>query len=479
MRSRNKAGVNRKEFIKLAGVAGSAGLWLLVPKSGMRRANNYYVSNTGWDGSPGTIARPWKTIERVNTAKLYPGDQVLFNRGETFTGRIVPKNSGDETLDINYGGYGIGDRPIIDGSASSALYIQNNKCHYMRFENLDFSGASGINACTVRCLTDHVYFYNCVFRDSRGGRYGYGFYAYTNGAGAKIHHITLDNCIATNNNASGIHIGSGLGTGGPHDCLIINCSAYENGSNTSADHGIYVRHGVIIDGCTTYNNRGGGLKVNCQGVHDSPYTPVVRNCVSYGNRVGLIAENVKSIIYNNLMYRNVECAIENLSSDGSGSVFYFNTFANMTSGYGLVTLNGYSTSDMVFKNNIFVQNYKIRYGYILSTHLNRTSLADAAANNKFDYNVYYHDGSQESIFGRGYDGQKTFALWKAMTGSTDANSTLLTELPDFVKRYSDFHPADGGNLKGLGISIKGFELDKDGNVRSDPPTPGCYEQAIG
>ena len=94
MRSRNKAGVNRKEFIKLAGVAGSAGLWLLVPKSGMRRANNYYVSNTGWDGSPGTIDRPWKSIERVNTAKLYPGDQVLFNRGETFTGRIVPKNSG-------------------------------------------------------------------------------------------------------------------------------------------------------------------------------------------------------------------------------------------------------------------------------------------------------------------------------------------------------------------------------------------------
>jgi hypothetical protein len=82
----------------------------------------YYINTTkGSDNNSGTSPEsPWKTIQRINSQKLQPGDSVLFARGEIFRGNLKA-NSGSENKPIVYASYGKGNKPMLLGS------IQRNK----------------------------------------------------------------------------------------------------------------------------------------------------------------------------------------------------------------------------------------------------------------------------------------------------------------------------------------------------------------
>ncbi len=89
----------------------------------------YYVSNNGNDKNDGKknflgTIKPWKTIDKVNSADLKPGDAVLFERGGEFRGKIVAKEG------VTYSAYGTGDKPIINGSARDyadpALWLETS-----------------------------------------------------------------------------------------------------------------------------------------------------------------------------------------------------------------------------------------------------------------------------------------------------------------------------------------------------------------
>lgn len=73
-----------------------------------------YVSNSGSDSADGlTEGTAWATITKVNSSSSGQ-DTVLFKKGDTFTGQLVPKSgiSGNKTI---YGAYGTGANPIISG----------------------------------------------------------------------------------------------------------------------------------------------------------------------------------------------------------------------------------------------------------------------------------------------------------------------------------------------------------------------------
>lgn len=77
----------------------------------------YYVdSSLGDDSYPGTQQFPWKTIKRVNSAYLRPGDSVGFKRGSTWHETLNIAHSGSPGQPIVFGAYGSGPNPIIDGA---------------------------------------------------------------------------------------------------------------------------------------------------------------------------------------------------------------------------------------------------------------------------------------------------------------------------------------------------------------------------
>lgn len=82
-------------------------------------AGVYHVDATvGDDANDGASpVSAWRTLDRVNTAELSPGDRVLFRRGGVWRGQLVPC-SGASGAPVSYGAYGDGPKPRLLGSAS-------------------------------------------------------------------------------------------------------------------------------------------------------------------------------------------------------------------------------------------------------------------------------------------------------------------------------------------------------------------------
>jgi parallel beta-helix repeat protein len=79
---------------------------------------NYYVASNGSDGNNGLSENsPWQTIGKVNAmmSTFVPGDQILFRRGDKFTGGITVTKSGTAGNPLTFGSYGVGELPEITG----------------------------------------------------------------------------------------------------------------------------------------------------------------------------------------------------------------------------------------------------------------------------------------------------------------------------------------------------------------------------
>jgi len=82
-------------------------------------ATNYYVKASGSDSNTGlSDAQAWQTLTKVNAFTAFiAGDKILFKRGDSWTGTIIPRYSATD-LALTYGAYGTGANPIITGFTS-------------------------------------------------------------------------------------------------------------------------------------------------------------------------------------------------------------------------------------------------------------------------------------------------------------------------------------------------------------------------
>jgi hypothetical protein len=105
--------------VRLAVLAlAAAGASLALPQSAARAdgATTYYVSPTGSDSNSGTSpGAAIKTLGRASGLPLNPGDQVLLERGATFSGKLAVWRSGTPANPITIGSYGSGSKPVVTG----------------------------------------------------------------------------------------------------------------------------------------------------------------------------------------------------------------------------------------------------------------------------------------------------------------------------------------------------------------------------
>jgi len=104
-----------------------------------RKAATFYLSS--FDGSdendgltPGTA---WKTIEKVNSLELVPGDSVLFKAGQTITGKLTVMNEGGIAgSPIIFSSYDEGEKPTLDGNGhlSTVNIINSGHLHFFNLE---------------------------------------------------------------------------------------------------------------------------------------------------------------------------------------------------------------------------------------------------------------------------------------------------------------------------------------------------------
>lgn len=87
----------------------------VLPLSGYTQSTYFLDDVAGNDKNRGTSASAaWRTIEKINTVMLNPGDSVLFRRGGQWTGNFIPRGSGSAGHRIVIGSYGNGPLPVLD-----------------------------------------------------------------------------------------------------------------------------------------------------------------------------------------------------------------------------------------------------------------------------------------------------------------------------------------------------------------------------
>ena len=92
----------------------------------------YYVSANGCDGADGRSPETaWKTLDRVNSAKLTPGTFVRFRRGDIWRGQICAFEG------VTYTAYGQGEKPRLYGSpedgADPSKWLSTEKENIWRY----------------------------------------------------------------------------------------------------------------------------------------------------------------------------------------------------------------------------------------------------------------------------------------------------------------------------------------------------------
>lgn len=104
----------------------------------------YYVDcSSGNDAKAGTSAgTAWRTLEKVNSVVFRPGDNILFRKGSTCQGQLVPQGSGSAKSPIRVMSYGSGARPkVVAADARAAVYLHNVEGWEIR--GLDISDPGG------------------------------------------------------------------------------------------------------------------------------------------------------------------------------------------------------------------------------------------------------------------------------------------------------------------------------------------------
>lgn len=92
----------------------------------------YVDSSSGKDSNNGlSSSNAWKSVAKINTAALQPGDKILFRRGQVFEGGISITHSGTEAKPIVFDAYGTGANPILLGSRKLTNWTSSTGSIYL------------------------------------------------------------------------------------------------------------------------------------------------------------------------------------------------------------------------------------------------------------------------------------------------------------------------------------------------------------
>jgi len=243
----------------------------------------YYVSKAGDDNNPGTEAKPFRSIDRVNKLILKPGDAVYFNGGEIFNGTLLITLNGTEDKPVVISAYGTG-RATINGAKTHAMLLAGN---HFRINNINAKGV-GRKTGNITEGIQLIEVHDAVIEDVKiEGFQKAGLHLYN------CKNIEVKKVEATENGFSGIYI-EGTEKEESKNILIKDCKAENNpGDPTNlinhSGNGILVgmSDSVLIDHCTATNNgwdmpRTGNGPVGIWA-HGSDHV-TIQYCISYENK---------------------------------------------------------------------------------------------------------------------------------------------------------------------------------------------------
>jgi parallel beta-helix repeat protein len=173
---------------------------LLTVPTAQAATSNYFVSPTGHDGNPGTVSRPWRTLQKA--ADTVPAGSTVYLRGGTHAPFIM-RRSGTASAPIAFARYGT-EKPVVDGKRAVAYTIKIVSAKHVHVRGLTIRGgykAGHAGAGITAESSSYIEIRNNLIVDNKA----WGVRSFNST------YVTIDNNEVTQN-AVGIHVGR-LGQG--------------------------------------------------------------------------------------------------------------------------------------------------------------------------------------------------------------------------------------------------------------------------
>jgi hypothetical protein len=425
----------------------------------------YYVSLQGDDANPGTKAKPWKSISKINESDFQPRSEILFEGGAVFKGNIkLNQSESDMPVDnMTISSFGEG-RATIDAENGLALSVVNGS--KLTIKQLNFKGSGRKKGNT----NNGVHLINCdslnishlevsgfqhsglLVQKSNAASITH-VHAHDNGfsgilvTGKSMNHpLNYDNtnlyigyCIAENNPGDPTvltnHSGNGILAASVDGGIIEHCEAFNNGwdmpwhDNGPVGIWIYDCNDITMQYNISHDNKtakgaedGGGFDFD-GGVSNS----VMQYNISYNNEgpgIGLFEYGAAKTWKNNVVRFNLSVddgittqgALRIWKAEGKGEMYgcdiYNNTIINNNKGNsaaGILT----NVPGIRFFNNIFVYDEEFIW------------FENDFGTERFLGNLYWDIGKQNTFLGF-----PSFEHWAKSTGHEMKENQVLGLLAD-------------------------------------------------
>lgn len=408
-------------------------------------AATYYVAPTGNDGSAGTQAQPWRTLQKAGDV-AGAGDTVLVAAG-TYQG-FRARKSGTAIAPVRF----IAEPGVIVTTPSPA----NTNGDNIWVRNVDHVVIDG-------------------FETTAAPRAGI---AVQGEPSANATGVVIRNCHAHDNARWGIF------TGFARDLLIENNET----SYSAIEHGIYVSNSgdhPTVRGNHVHHNRASGIQLNADPAQrgDDPADPqgdgIIASALIEGNVIhdngtgGGAAINLASVrsslIRNNLLYANRSTGIAGWD-DGFSSAFgtrdnriVGNTIVQAATGRFAIALKNGSI------NNAVLDNILLHPGSRGALEVDPSSRPGLQS----DYNVLTGVFSDDTTF-------LTLTVWRAL--GFDTHSIVATVAAVFADAVQDDYRLSATSpARDVGLALGDLPTDIAGVTRPQGAgvDPGAYELVSG
>lgn len=434
-------------------------------------ATTYYVSNSGDDTNSGlSPADPWSSINKINSSTFLPGDSILFNRNDTWNERLQVPTAGAIGLNILFGAYGTGSKPIIDVLSNEASSITCYRS-FITFQDLVLKnstsstlaisvvgGCYGINVFRVEIINSG---HNALAIAQGGSDILIDSVRVINASNNgiilkgsefnKLSNVIVENCYVsgvTKNDGIVIHEDGSNQTAGSNFIIRNNYAEFcaEQGFDLTTGTNINLLNNI------SQNNGLGGVVV---GHSADSVTIHSHTSLNEPTLLASAAINIGGdITYVKLIYSQI---IGNghhlLKITGDNVEIYNNVFA-WDGGSTLFDLNG-EIDNIVVKNNVFT-TLQGSMGRVIR-FFTPTRPPDHPTF-EFDNNIYYSPDSVVTIYTK-YD-SSNYSLSNYQTTFGQDSASFFAK-PEFVNRVgSDFHLTSISPAIDMGVNV-GLNADFD------------------
>ncbi|HET8581077.1 MAG TPA: peptidoglycan-binding protein [Candidatus Paceibacterota bacterium] len=266
--------------------------------NGLVGGTTYYVSPTGSDSNAGTSpSSPWKTVSKVNSGFYLPGDSILFEGGQTFTGCLAFTSSNvtgtSSSSPLTIGSYGTGSF-TLDANCTGTGDVAD----------IDLDGVSGVT------ITDGI------LRGNSGGASD-GIWVHAPNSSTNVSDIRIENM-----DIGGFYPDAG------HTSISGSAEVFITGYPGGRFENIYVGHSTLhgVDGATSDDLNGIYGFGNGKNIHDVTYE--YNTIYDIGARASSIASGiVANGVDGGLLQHNVahDIGANSAVCGGPGGIWTYNS----------------------------------------------------------------------------------------------------------------------------------------------------------